>query len=218
MNLKNFTFLSLIASVALVSVSCDQLKDLTYNTTPNPLEMHGDSVAISVTVNIPPKGIKKGTATKREPQLVFCLKETTNKKIKKGTTTKREPPTKHMPHPQPTRDIVLTEGPHQQTRLTVPLNVTWRDLAAKYGEATGMQQITHIWFLVDMRPITPQQMDDQIPPDIDQAEIRFRILGGTSTTTRTVWITDTRDLHTPHNHMARPRGTIRTHHPVYQPQ
>jgi hypothetical protein len=59
MNLKNFTFLSLIASVALVSVSCDQLKDLTYNTTPNPLEMHGDSVAISVTVNIPPKGIKK---------------------------------------------------------------------------------------------------------------------------------------------------------------
>ena len=98
MNLKNFTFLSLIASVALVSVSCDQLKDLTYNTTPNPLEMHGDSVAISVTVNIPPKGIKKGTATKREPQLVFCLKETTNKKIKKGTTTKREPPTKQGNH------------------------------------------------------------------------------------------------------------------------
>jgi Flp pilus assembly protein TadD/outer membrane protein OmpA-like peptidoglycan-associated protein len=69
MNLKNFTFLSLIASVALVSVSCDQLKDLTYNTTPNPLEMHGDSVAISVTVNIPPKGIKKKVSVEVTPVL-----------------------------------------------------------------------------------------------------------------------------------------------------
>lgn len=49
--------------------SCDQLKDLSYTVTPNPLEMHGDSVAISVTVNIPPKGIKKKISVEITPTL-----------------------------------------------------------------------------------------------------------------------------------------------------
>ncbi len=49
--------------------SCDQLKDLSYSTTPNPLEMHGDSVAISVTVNIPPKGIRKKVSVEITPVL-----------------------------------------------------------------------------------------------------------------------------------------------------
>ncbi len=56
-----------IAAIAVSS--CDQLKELSYSTTPNPLEMHGDSVAISVTVNIPPKGIKKKVSVEITPSL-----------------------------------------------------------------------------------------------------------------------------------------------------
>lgn len=49
--------------------SCDQLKDLSYTVTPNPLEMHGDSVAVSVTVNVPQKGIKKKVSVEITPTL-----------------------------------------------------------------------------------------------------------------------------------------------------
>jgi len=59
----------LICFTIVLFTSCDQLKDLSYNTTPNPLEMHGDSVAISVTVNIPPKGIRKKVSVEITPVL-----------------------------------------------------------------------------------------------------------------------------------------------------
>ena len=55
----NFYNVLFLGVAALSVTSCDQLKELSYSTTPNPLELHGDSVAITVTVNIPPKGIKK---------------------------------------------------------------------------------------------------------------------------------------------------------------
>ena len=59
----------LLGVAALAVSSCDQLKELSYSTTPNPLEMHGDSVAISVTVNIPPKGINKKVSVEVTPVL-----------------------------------------------------------------------------------------------------------------------------------------------------
>lgn len=65
-NFYNAVFLGL---AAISITSCDQLKELSYTTTPNPLEMHGDSVAISVTVNIPPKGIKKKVSAEITPML-----------------------------------------------------------------------------------------------------------------------------------------------------
>jgi tetratricopeptide (TPR) repeat protein/outer membrane protein OmpA-like peptidoglycan-associated protein len=49
--------------------SCDQLKDLSYSTTPNPLEMHGDSVAVSVTVTVPEKGLNKKLSVEIIPTL-----------------------------------------------------------------------------------------------------------------------------------------------------
>jgi len=68
MKINLFKVLFLGFSVLLLA-SCDQLKDLTYATAPNPLELHGDSVAISVTVNIPPKGIKKKVSVEIAPTL-----------------------------------------------------------------------------------------------------------------------------------------------------
>lgn len=49
--------------------SCDLVKDFTYNVSPNPLEMHGDSVKMSVVVNIPQKGIKKKVKAEITPKL-----------------------------------------------------------------------------------------------------------------------------------------------------
>ncbi|MCF8220574.1 MAG: hypothetical protein K9I97_03740 [Cryomorphaceae bacterium] len=65
----NFYRVMFLGVAALAVSSCDQLKELSYSTTPNPLEMHGDSVAISVTVNIPPKGIKKKVSVEITPAL-----------------------------------------------------------------------------------------------------------------------------------------------------
>ncbi len=49
--------------------SCDLVKDFTYNVSPNPLEMHGDSVKMTVVVNIPEKGIKKKVKAEITPKL-----------------------------------------------------------------------------------------------------------------------------------------------------
>ena len=52
------TIIGLFISGLIIS-SCSLVKDFDYTVTPNPLEMHGDSVKFTVVVNIPEKGIKK---------------------------------------------------------------------------------------------------------------------------------------------------------------
>ncbi|MBW7867162.1 MAG: hypothetical protein H3C31_02425 [Brumimicrobium sp.] len=51
--------LALIATVGVLATGCDLLKDVDYTITPNPLEMHGDSVRVKAEITIPEKGIKK---------------------------------------------------------------------------------------------------------------------------------------------------------------
>lgn len=51
--------LAFIAAAGLMTTSCDLLKDLDYAVTPDPLEMHGDSVKVKVDITFPEKGIKK---------------------------------------------------------------------------------------------------------------------------------------------------------------
>ena len=40
--------------------SCSLVKDFTYTVNTDPAEMHGDSVRLTITVNVPEKGIQKG--------------------------------------------------------------------------------------------------------------------------------------------------------------
>lgn len=61
--------LAFFAVTATIVTSCDQLKDLSYTVTPNPLEMHGDSVRVKVEVAIPEKGIKKKASAEITPTL-----------------------------------------------------------------------------------------------------------------------------------------------------
>jgi hypothetical protein len=59
MTLKYFKPALFLGSSVLFMSSCDLVKDITYTVNPNPLEMHADSVKVSITVNVPEKGIQK---------------------------------------------------------------------------------------------------------------------------------------------------------------
>lgn len=60
---------ALLAVAGVMTTGCDLLKDVTYTVTPNPLEMHADSVKVAIDVTIPEKGIKKKAAAEITPML-----------------------------------------------------------------------------------------------------------------------------------------------------
>jgi Flp pilus assembly protein TadD/outer membrane protein OmpA-like peptidoglycan-associated protein len=69
MKIHYLTLYTFLMGVLLASSSCDLVKDFSYNVSPNPLEMHGDSVKFSVVVNIPQKGIRKKVKAEITPKL-----------------------------------------------------------------------------------------------------------------------------------------------------
>lgn len=69
MNFTRFNGIFLIGTAAFFVASCDLVKDITYTVNPNPLEMHGDSVKISITVNVPEKGIQKKAKAEITPKI-----------------------------------------------------------------------------------------------------------------------------------------------------
>ena len=64
--IKGLAFIVVASSMA---TSCKLMKDITYKITPNPLEMHGDSVRISGEISLPEKGIKKKVSAEITPML-----------------------------------------------------------------------------------------------------------------------------------------------------
>ncbi|MDD2983753.1 MAG: hypothetical protein PHQ74_10230 [Crocinitomicaceae bacterium] len=63
-SIKGLAFIAVAGSLV---TSCDLMKDLDYKVTPNPLEMHGDSVRIKAEVTFPEKGIKKKASAELTP-------------------------------------------------------------------------------------------------------------------------------------------------------
>ncbi len=61
--------LTFLAVSGTVFTGCDLLKDLDYTVTPDPLEMHGDSVRVKVDVVFPEKGINKKAYAEITPML-----------------------------------------------------------------------------------------------------------------------------------------------------
>lgn len=61
--------LSAVAATSLLLASCNIWKDVEYTVTPDPLEMHGDSVAVNISVKIPKKGIHKKAVAEVTPML-----------------------------------------------------------------------------------------------------------------------------------------------------
>lgn len=61
--------IALVAIAGLTLASCDIWKDVEYTVTPDPLEMHGDSVRVSIVTTIPKKGIHKKAVAEVTPML-----------------------------------------------------------------------------------------------------------------------------------------------------
>ena len=68
-NMKKQTIkgLAFIVAAGTMATSCDLIKDLSYEVTPKVLEMHGDSVRVSVDVQFPAKGIRKKVSAEITP-------------------------------------------------------------------------------------------------------------------------------------------------------
>ena len=61
--------IAIIAAASFLATGCDLLKDLDYTVTPDPLEMHGDSVRVKVDITFPEKGIKKKAYAEITPMI-----------------------------------------------------------------------------------------------------------------------------------------------------
>ncbi|SFT89343.1 hypothetical protein SAMN05216474_2991 [Lishizhenia tianjinensis] len=58
-----------IAAAGLYTTSCDLVKDVDYTVTPDPLEMHGDSVRVKVDITFPEKSINKRAYAEITPMI-----------------------------------------------------------------------------------------------------------------------------------------------------
>ena len=67
--MNRFSILPILGILLFSFSSCDLVKDFTYTVTPNPLELHGDSLKFSVVVTIPEKGIQKKVTAEITPKI-----------------------------------------------------------------------------------------------------------------------------------------------------
>lgn len=61
--------LAFVAVAGTIVSSCTLLKDLEYTVTPDPLEMHGDSVLVKVDITFPEKSINKKASAEITPMI-----------------------------------------------------------------------------------------------------------------------------------------------------
>lgn len=69
MKKQSYKGLAAIALAGAMLTGCQLIGDVEYTVTPNPVEMHGDSVKVSVTVKFPEKGLKKKASAEITPTL-----------------------------------------------------------------------------------------------------------------------------------------------------
>lgn len=69
MKKQSYKSLAAVAVTAMALTGCKLIGDLEYTVTPDPVEMHGDSVKVSVTVKVPPKGLHKKASAEITPKL-----------------------------------------------------------------------------------------------------------------------------------------------------
>ena len=142
-SIKGFAFIAITGSLL---TSCDLLKDLDYKVTPNPLEMHGDSVRVKVDVTFPEKGIKKKASAEITPMLgSTALKTVTvlgEKATGNGTVIQYKPGGKMV-----YEDVVAYKPEFENTDLKVTGKV-YKGGKEKEGKFTDMK-------IADATIITP---------------------------------------------------------------
>lgn len=118
MKKQNFKGLVIVAATGSLIASCDLVKDLEYKATPNPLEMHGDSVRVKIDVTFPEKAIKAKAKAEITPMLGSTPLKTVSvlgeKATGNGTTIKYKPGGKIT-----YTDVVAYKADMEATDLTV---------------------------------------------------------------------------------------------------
>lgn len=69
MKKQSYKGLAAVAIAAMTLTGCKLIGDLEYTVTPDPVEMHGDSVRVSIAVKIPEKGLNKKATAEITPKL-----------------------------------------------------------------------------------------------------------------------------------------------------
>lgn len=69
MKKQSLLVLATLFVVGAIISGCKVIGDLDYTVDPDPLEMHGDSVAVSITVKVPEKGLHKKASAEITPKL-----------------------------------------------------------------------------------------------------------------------------------------------------
>jgi hypothetical protein len=69
MKKQSYKSLAAVAVATMALTGCKLIGDLEYTVTPDPVEMHGDSVKVSVTVKVPEKGLNKKATAEITPKL-----------------------------------------------------------------------------------------------------------------------------------------------------
>ncbi len=88
MKKQTFKSFALIGLAAATTIGCNPLsnmtkraKEVTYSVTPNPLEMHGDSIEVNISGAIPPKFFNKKVSVEITPVLKYNGSETSLEKL-----------------------------------------------------------------------------------------------------------------------------------------
>ncbi|MDX1652146.1 MAG: hypothetical protein R3277_06620 [Brumimicrobium sp.] len=167
--------LAFIAAAGVMTTSCDLLKDLDYAVTPDPLEMHGDSVRVKVDITLPEKGIKKKAYAEITPSLgTHALKPVTivgEKATANGTVIPYKPGGKVV-----YEDIIAYSPDMEVSQLTVTGKVYKGDKEkgvvpeTKIADATI---VTPLWVNKDFRVIYEKDKFQRTTMEKMTAEIHY---------------------------------------------
>lgn len=172
---KSIKGLAFIAVAGTFVSSCDLMKDLEYKVTPNPLEMHGDSVRVKVDVTFPEKGLKKKASAEVTPMLGnTALKSVTflgEKATGNGTTIMYKPGGKYT-----YTDVVAYKPEMENADLTVSGKVMKglkeKDQLGpiKIADATI---ITPLLVRKDFKVVMEKDNFQRVTPQMTSAQINF---------------------------------------------
>lgn len=167
--------LAFVAAAGILATGCDLLKDLDYAVTPDPLEMHGDSVRVKVEMKVPEKGIRKKAYAEINPMIgdqalrtitIVGEKATANGKVvqfKPGGTVVYEDVIPYSPSIE-NADVTISGKVFKGDKEKGEIEIT------KIADATV---ITPFMVSKDFRVIFEKDQFQRVTQEVQSAKIHF---------------------------------------------
>ncbi len=175
MKRKGIKGLAFVAAAGLLATSCDLLKDVDYTVTPDPLEMHGDSVKVKVDIVLPEKGINKKAYAEITPAIgTHALKPVTivgEKATANGTVIPYKPGGTVV-----YEDIIAYSPDMEVSELSVTGKVYKKDKLKGEIEKQKIADATIVTPLLvqkDFRVIIANDKFERVTPEQQVAEINY---------------------------------------------